>query len=166
MYNGITTVLLILQFVIAMLFYPLRVGANGHASLANDKIEVDVRLLGLTVAKVRVKKTDGVFKVQINGKIPDNNDNVNLPGKVISAIKSYKIEGIKAKGNLLALIATKDAKNTAMLYAALCGALAPLATGLRIFTAKPSDTFEIDGRVKIKITILQMINMIIAILRG
>jgi len=165
MNNGLTLALIALQFLITMLFYPIRIGANGHISLARDKVDVDLKVFRLTVARVRIKREKGLFRLLINGK-PVKSEGKISPKRMLNITKQYKIEGIKARGNLLAMIGTQDAKNTAMLYAGLVGILQPLVTNLKVFSASPSDTLEIDGRLKIKINIVQIANLVFAGLRG
>lgn len=165
MNNGWTVALLIFQFALTMLFYPLRVGANGHVSLAHDKIDVNLRLFGLAVAKVRIKQADSKYELTVNGKPLKPKKKVSAKS-VISVIERYRIEQIKIKGNLLALVGTNDARTTALLCAGIMGALRPLIKNLNIYTAEPSDTLEVDGRLRIKITVLQLINLIVAGLRG
>ena len=163
--NNYTAALIVLEFFIAFLFYPLRIGAKGHASLAHDKLELDLIVFRLSVARLRVKKEENKFSLQINGKAPKSNVKISASG-AISAIKQYKIEGIRAKGSLLAMISADDAKNTAMAYALAVGALKPLVQNVQIFTAEPSDTLEIDGRVKLKINIMQIVGLLVAAMRG
>lgn len=166
MNNGVTAFLLIIQFLITLMFYPLKVGANGHVSLAHDKIELDVRLFRLTVVRLRIKREKGVFKLLLNGKRIKGEKNKKSGSRFANVIERYRIEGLKLKGNLLALIGAQDAKITSMLCAAIGGVLSPVLDGLQIYTATPSDTLEIDGRVKLKINILQILGLVSAGLRG
>ncbi len=157
--------LVVVQVLVTMLFYPLRIGANGHISLARDKIDLNVTVLGLPVTKLRIKRERGLFSLQINGKQLKSGKKLSL-SKLRNIAEQYKIEGLRMRGNILALVGTQDAKTTAMLCAGLSGALQPLIRNLKVFTAQPSDTLEIDGRLKIKINVLQILNMIFAGLRG
>lgn len=153
--------LVVIQFLITMMFYPLRIGAKGHASLARDRMELDLTLFRLPVARVRIKKSDNKFVLQLNGKTPDKNKKVSVK-QMTNVLKQYKVEGIRAKGNLLALISADDAKNTAIAYAVLIGIVKPLLNTFRIYTAQPSDTLEIDGSVRVKINMLQIIGLLAA----
>lgn len=162
---GLTLFLFAVQFLIVMLFYPIRIGAKGHVSLARDKINLDLSLFGVSLARVRVKKEEGLFRAFVNGKRFKPTKKVSAK-QIGGVIGQYKLEGIKAKGNLFALIGAQDAMTTAMLYAGISGLLQPLSSSLKVFKAKPSDTLEIDGRVKIKINILQIIDLISAGMRG
>ncbi len=157
--------LVVVQVLVTMLFYPLRIGANGHISLARDKIDLNVTVLGLPVTKLRIKRERGLFSLQITGKQLKSGKKLSL-NKLRNIAEQYKIEGLRMRGNILALVGTQDAKTTAMLCAGLSGALQPLISNLKVFTAQPSDTLEIDGRLKIKINVLQILNMIFAGLRG
>lgn len=157
--------LVVVQVLVTMLFYPLRIGANGHISLARDKIDLNVTVLGLSVTKLRIKRERGLFSLQINGKQLKSGKKLSL-SKLRNIAEQYKIEGLRMRGNILALVGTQDAKTTAMLCAGLSGVLQPLVSNLKVFTAQPSDTLEIDGRLKIKINVLQILNMIFAGLRG
>ena len=163
--NGYTTALIVLEFFIAFLFYPLRVGAKGHASLAHDRIALDFTVFKLPVARLRIKKEEHKFSLLVNGKVPKSNTKISA-ASAINAVKQYRIEGIHAKGNLLALISAADAKNTAMAYALAVGALKPLVQNVQIFTAEPSDTLEIDGRIRLKINVVQIVGLLVAAIRG
>ncbi|MCM1305699.1 MAG: hypothetical protein NC037_05225 [Bacteroides sp.] len=157
--------LVAVQLLIAMLFYPLRIGAYGHVSLARDKIDLNVTVLGLSIARLRVKRESGRFKLLVNGK-PFKTDKKISVGQLKSIGRQYKIEGLKLRGSLLALIGTQDAKNTAMLCALANAIAQPLSQGFNAYTAITSDTFEIDGRVNIKINLLQIASLAFAGLRG
>ena len=157
--------LVAMQFLIAMLFYPLKIGAYGHVSLARDKVDLNLTVLGLSVARVRIKREDGRFKLLINGKPFKPTKKMSV--KQIKSVKEqYKIEGLRFSGNLLALIGAQDAKNTAMICAGMCAIAKPLMRNFNVYTAASSDTFEIDGRLKIKINVLQIASLIFAGMRG
>lgn len=160
-----TVALIILQFLITMLFYPLRVGAKGHVSLARDRIEFDLSLFRFSIVRLRIRKTDGAFEVRINGKSPKGDKKASVR-QVSNVLKQYKIEGIRARGNLLALIGADDAKNSAIAYAVLTSVLQPLIQNVKVYTAQPADAFEIDGRVRVKINLLQIAGLISASLKG
>ena len=165
MNDAVIGILVAVQFFIAMLFYPLKIGALGHVSLVRDKIDLNVTVLGLSVAKVRIKREDGVFRLLINGK-PFKPKKKVSPKQIVEIGKQYKIEGLRLRGNLLALIGTQDARRTAMLCAGIYGIANPILQGCSVYTATASDTFEIDGRVKIKINFLQIASLAFAGLRG
>ena len=165
MNNAFIGVLLAVQFLIAMLFYPMRIGALGHVSLARDKIDLNVTIFGLSVARVRVKCEGGVFKLFVNGK-PFKPKKRLSTNQIKSINEQYKIEGLRLRGNLLALVGTQDAKNTAILCASIYGIAKPIVHDFNVYTAVSSDAFEIDGRLKIKINILQMASLIFAGIRG
>lgn len=153
------------EFVLTMLLYPLRIGAFGHVSLAHDKLDVNVTMIGITVAKVRVKRENGVFILYVNGKRVKTKGKITL-AQVKSVADRYRLEGIKLRGNLLALVGTGDAMSTAMLCAGLNGVLKPILSSVGIYTATPSDTLEIDGRLKIKMTFVQIVELIVAGLKA
>ena len=113
--------LVAVQVLVTMLFYPLRIGANGHISLARDKIDLNVTVLGLPVTKLRIKRERGLFSLQINGKQLKSGNKLSL-SKLRNIAEQYKIEGLRMRGNILALVGTQDAKTTAMLCAGLSGA--------------------------------------------
>ena len=165
MYDALISLLVAVQLLIVMLFYPLKIGAAGHVSLARDKIDLNVNVLGLSVVKVRVKLEDGKFKLLVNGK--PFKPKKKLTFKQIKSVgEQYKIEGLKLRGNLLVLVGTQDAKSTAMLCAGIYGIANPIIRGCNIYTSAASDTFEIDGRVKIKINVLQILSLAFAGIRG
>ncbi len=155
-----TAALITLQFLITMLFVPFNVGARGHASLARNRIEIDLNLFRLPIARLRVKKKDRSFALYINGKQPKGK--AISPKQALSALKQYKLEGVKASGNLLALVGTEDAKNSAMLTAALTCIAQPLLKQCKIYTSKPADALEIDGRIRMKINLYQLIAILLA----
>ena len=165
--NNYGVALIVLEFVIAMLFYPLRIRVKGHASLAHDKLELDLTVFRLSVARLRVRKQNGAFTLLINGKTPKLKGSKGLSlSKAANAVRQYRLEGIKARGSLLALIGTEDARDTAMAYAIVIGVLKPIVDNLRIYTAQPSDTLEIDGRARLKINLVQIASLIAAAIRG
>lgn len=165
MYDALISLLVTVQLLIAMLFCPLKISAAGHVSLARDKIDLNVAVLGLSVAKVRVKRENGKFILLVNGKQFKPKKKLSL-NQIKSIVKQYKIEGLKLRGNLLALVGTQDAKNTALMCAGIYGMLTPIMQDLSVYTSSVSDTFEIDGRVKIKINVLQIVSLAVAGVRG
>ena len=166
MNDAVIGLLVGVQLFVLTLFYPLRIGALGHVSLAHDKIDINVTVFGLSVVKLRIKREDGAFRLLINGK-PLKPPKKKPSIKQIKSIgKQYKLEGVRLSGNLLALVGTQDARRTAMLCAGIYGVASPIIRSCNIYTATASDTFEIDGRLKIKINALQILSLIFAGLRG
>lgn len=157
---GILGFLVTVQFLLTMLLYPIKIGAMGHISLAYDKIDANVTLFGFAVARLRIKREDGRFNMYVNGKMAKPKNKITM-SQVKNVAERYRLEGLKVRGNVLALIGTQDARTTAMLCAGLHGILGPLLNG-SVYTAAPADTLEIDGRLKLKISILQAISLIVA----
>lgn len=157
---GILGFLVTVQFLLTMLLFPLKIGALGHISLAYDKVDANITLFGFAVARLRIKREDGRFNLYVNGKAVKPKNKISI-SQVKNVVERYRLEGLKVRGNVLALIGAQDAKNTAILCAALYGILSPLLNG-SVYTAGPADTLEIDGRLKLKISILQVISLIVA----
>lgn len=152
---GTSVALTILQFVITMLFFPIRVGAKGHASLARDRVELDLTLFKLLVARIRIKREKGIFNLYINGDKPETSGRLKLK-KAVGVIKQCRIEGVRIKGNLLALIGTDNARNTAIMCALVNGVLEPLLESISVHSAKATDVLEIDGRISVRLSLLQL----------
>lgn len=166
MYIGALSFLVAVEFVLTMLLYPLRIGAFGHVSLAHDKLDINVTMIGITVARIRVKREDGIFKLYVNGKRVKPNKGKISAKQITDVVRKYRLEGMKLRGNLLALVGTGDAMTTALLCAGLNGVLKPILSSVGIYTATPSDTLEIDGRLKTKMTFIQAIGLIVAGLKA
>lgn len=49
-----------------VLFYPLKISIKAHTAISTGKIQIDVKLFGLSVVRVRLNVFDGI--VMINGK--------------------------------------------------------------------------------------------------
>ena len=104
---GTYIALTILQFLITMLFFPIRIGAKGHASLARDRVELDLTLFKLLVARVRIKREMGIFNLYVNGDKPETSGKLKLK-RAVGMIKQCRIEGVRVKGNLHALVGADD----------------------------------------------------------
>ena len=52
--------------------------------------------------------------------------------------------------------------NSAMLCAAITCVLQPLFDSLRVYTARPSDALELDGKVTVHMNVLQLGSIIVA----
>lgn len=138
-----------------MLFFPLKFGAKGHASLARDRAEVNLSVFGFSIVRLRIKRENGTFCMYINGEKKKPKKNRDL-GKAVGVIKQFKVQNVKLSGNLLALIGADDAKNSAMLSAAVTCVLQPLFDSLRVYTARPSDALELDGKVTVHMNLIQL----------
>lgn len=147
--------LTVLQILITMLFLPLQIGAKGHASLARDRVELDLTLFRLPVARVRIKRENGIFNVYVNGNETEMKGKFKL-GRAVNVIKQCKVEGLRIRGDLLALVGAEDAKNTALMCAAVQCALRPIFGEMSVYAARPTDVLELDGNVKVRITVLQL----------
>lgn len=162
---GMTIVLTVVQFVITMLFFPIRIGAKGHASLARDRAELDLTVFRLPIARVRIKREKGIFNLYVNGDKTEMKGRLKLK-RAIRMLKQCKIEDISINGNLLALVGTDDAKNTALMSASIIGVLQPLFSTLNVYTAQGTEALELDGKVRVELSLLQLGGLIAAGLRG
>ena len=158
---GAPIALTILQFLITMLFFPLKFGAKGHASLARDRVELNLSLFGIAIVRLRIKRENGEFCMYINGEKKKPKKNVDF-GKAVGVVRQFKVQNVRLSGNLLALIGADDAKNSAMLCAAITCVLQPLFDSLRVYTARPSDALELDGKVTVHMNVLQLGSIIAA----
>ena len=161
---GMSVALTILQFIITMLFLPIRVGAKGHASLTRDRVEIDLMFFRLSVARIRIKREKGIFNLYVNGDKPEVKGKIKLK-RAVGVLKQCKIEGVKIKGNLLALVGADDARNTAMMCAAIMGVLQPMLESINVHASQATDVLELDGKVIIRLSLLQLGSLITAGLR-
>ena len=152
---GMSVALTILQFLITMLFFPIRIGAKGHASLARDRVELDLTLFKLPVARVRIKREKGIFNLYVNGDKPKTGGKLKLK-RAVGVMRQCKIEGIKIRGNLLALVGADDARNTAIMCAAITGVLQPMLESINVHAAKATDVLELDGKISVRLSLLQL----------
>jgi len=138
-----------------MLFFPFTVKAKGHVSLNRNRIQLDVRAFGIAFVKLRILRENSGFATYINGAKQKKPKKDGMK-RALSALKQYKFEHIKMAGNVNALIGAQDARDSAMICAAVNGILAPISSHLRVYASGAGENFELDGNVRLKINLYQI----------
>lgn len=150
----VTMVCLGIEVILLLMFAPISIKVKAHFSLSRKSCQVDISVIGAKIVRVRAKATENDVKLLVNGKEKyPKEDRVALQN-IIRSVRVIKVDNIRIKPSVVALIGIDEAKNSAILCALLCG-----IQGINAYPCVNGERFDADIAIKTKINILQAIRL-------
>ena len=132
-------VVILIETVLTIVFYPIKINVKAHASLDRKSLQLNLSVLKIPIVRLRGNLTKEPY-LQINGKKAKIKDNSISVDAVKGAIDYAREQKLLKYFNIIALLALDDAKNSAILCAIV--ALLPLGISVYGFVLSP-ETFKV-----------------------
>lgn len=159
--------LVVFQFIIALLFLPLRMRVKVHFSLQRENTVLLFSIFGIDVVHLRVRDKNGKFVTEINGKPKKNKSNSSDGSKYAIKMFDYiKTENIVILGHAFAYMGAVDAKNSALICAVTEIFIKPIFNSCIAYPDFENERLDFDATVKTKLNIYQIAEMLLRAISG
>lgn len=151
----VSVVMLVLQALILILLFPLKINVRAHASLSRKCMQADVCVLNAAFVRFRLDLNRKPY-VTINGKNVEYSKKRKISfSKIIKAVDFIMSEKMLKKSQTVAYMAFDDAKNSAIAFAVL--AIVPIA--VKAYESR-RERFDAECALNFKINVLQAMRLI------
>lgn len=147
-------VVILIETVLTIVFYPIKINVKAHASLDRKSLQLNLSVLKIPILRLRGNLAKEPY-LQINGKKAKIKDNSISVDAVKGAIDYAREQKLLKYFKIIALFALDDAKNSAI----LCAILALLPLGISVYGCS-GDRFDADCAIEIKINVMQIIGIV------
>ena len=160
---------LAVQTVLLMLILPLKFFLKASVSLGAEKAVLAVKIWSIYVAIIKLEKEKDVFRLSVNGKIIQKSHSkpMKISGNKMTPNNLYELFkdvcNLIEKVDIIAVVGGKDALSAGVNWGIMSNVVSKLKSNVDRCLIVPdfeNDVFIVNGEVKFRIAILDVIELI------
>ena len=153
--------LLGVEILLLVVFAPIKVGVQAYFCLERGIFLADIKILRLTIAKIRAKMQNGKIVLKVNNKRMPLKPTGKQNKRLGNVAKYVSAGNLKIKGDMLALIGGENEMTASLVAGAICAIGSVFGQKPSVYSGNSETRTDAQVVINTKISIFQTIEMMI-----